>query len=695
MHITSDTSTGKVLTIAIHGVGTHELGSIQRRIEETLKYGNTLDLKVREYNWDQYVEHSRWKGPKNFYWSLQKTSFNIQAAARVGIARKCGGIDSKIASIQLLICELLRYLFAFLFTLAAAIPAITIIVFLPSAFEQINSALITEEIIWLFIYIGYWFMQILICGLAVIVIMSVLRSIIQKSTIPIIASLVFAFFTLFNPLLLIISIPIFVNWIAVCVIVIFFGVFGVFISLISLIPTSSPVYSMWGGFVIGRYLIIILGGVVILQILSSLMNHFWQEYPLKIILDIIRYLGECDYRTKILEELDQLIEREIEANNQIVFLAHSLGSVIAIDYLLNYQCIENKYRRILLITMGSPFRRFFIRFFPGVIFYPRINDTAITIQNRFQEFKWLNVYRPWDYIGASLNLEKNVAGIDKSTEQYNRFGFNSHSGYWEDQCVLNTINQAIYKLYTPKQIMPINSFNYLPNKVIITQPSINWIKIPFVVSCFLVLLSFLWMGYSIYSLNIEMEQQRIEIDAKVREPIQVFVSHQEILDVASSDEQRLTAHRFIFFAENFKMPPIDISPYLPFSKDQHRFDYRKLKQFIYSNCELKNSKKWLGIEFGMPECISRETIKFKYLPPSEKKIFYLPDFKSKLYLRDLPGWILHKLVMFIFLVSLGEPFILLASAVFFILLGQDVEKLGTDKLSILGWGSDYSSGVSK
>ena len=53
---------------------------------------------------------------------------------------------------------------------------------------------------------------------------------------------------------------------------------------------------------------------------------------------------------------------------ELIFIGHSLGSVILLDYLWNGNLPKN--RKITLITMGSPLHRFFFRFFPD-LYFPR------------------------------------------------------------------------------------------------------------------------------------------------------------------------------------------------------------------------------------------------------------------------------------------------------------------------------------
>ena len=61
----------KIPAIAIHGVGTHRKGDIAAAIEGVLTKAQGFDLEVREFNWDQHVEHSTWGSPRGALWSLE------------------------------------------------------------------------------------------------------------------------------------------------------------------------------------------------------------------------------------------------------------------------------------------------------------------------------------------------------------------------------------------------------------------------------------------------------------------------------------------------------------------------------------------------------------------------------------------------------------------------------------------------
>jgi len=182
---------------------------------------------------------------------------------------------------------------------------------------------------------------------------------------------------------------------------------------------------------------------------------------LKIALDIFRYIGSDTYRKKIQFHLDSLIRRlsvDGGAGKPVVILSHSLGTVIALHSLLSSEAwVEDA--RITLITLGSPIRRFFMRFFPGLFFPAAITAAADAVAERVAEFKWINCYRPFDQVGGALGLIGLTNARDISTHQWRRI-WDAHPNYWGDDLVLKSIARAMletkYSAALQAQRKPVN-----------------------------------------------------------------------------------------------------------------------------------------------------------------------------------------------------------------------------------------------
>ena len=97
--------------------------------------------------------------------------------------------------------------------------------------------------------------------------------------------------------------------------------------------------------------------------------------------------------------------------------------------------------RVLLVTMGSPLRRFFFRFLPDLFFPPSADAIGDCVSARLGDFRWANVYRPWDQVGGRLKLSRH-GSAERSTGQWLRI-LTAHPNYWADHTVFMRAQDAI------------------------------------------------------------------------------------------------------------------------------------------------------------------------------------------------------------------------------------------------------------
>jgi hypothetical protein len=150
---------------------------------------------------------------------------------------------------------------------------------------------------------------------------------------------------------------------------------------------------------------------------------------LKVISDVLRYIGLPEYRSRLVNECAQLLAGEFAESDHVIICAHSLGSVIAVDALMGFDFSSGMQQRLDLITMGSPLRRLFAWGFPQLFASPEA--IFATLSDKAKNFRWLNVYRPLDVIGASLAATPSSPIKDVSTCQL----LKNHTGYWDDPVV--------------------------------------------------------------------------------------------------------------------------------------------------------------------------------------------------------------------------------------------------------------------
>lgn len=128
-------------------------------------------------------------------------------------------------------------------------------------------------------------------------------------------------------------------------------------------------------------LLVIVVGKMLIQFLRGRAAPTWLGGA-KVLLDIGLYVGTPSYRETIQVHLDCIVATVPDRSTTAIWIvAHSLGSVIALDSLTNSP-VWMRTDRVRLVTLGSPIRRFFIRFFPHAFFEPRIDAAARTVAGR-------------------------------------------------------------------------------------------------------------------------------------------------------------------------------------------------------------------------------------------------------------------------------------------------------------------------
>jgi hypothetical protein len=168
--------------------------------------------------------------------------------------------------------------------------------------------------------------------------------------------------------------------------------------------------------------------------------------PLKVALGAFRYLGEPRYRERIQQALDKAIglARTRVGNEQDFVLAgQGVGTVIALDSVMHSRVWRNT-DRVLLVTMGSPLRRWFLTLYPGTLFPERMESLVESVVRRLGGFRWLNIYRSWDYLGAQLEL-KSFKGRDISTGIGERRVV-GHADFWHDPDARRTFQHGLLRL---------------------------------------------------------------------------------------------------------------------------------------------------------------------------------------------------------------------------------------------------------
>lgn len=150
------------------------------------------------------------------------------------------------------------------------------------------------------------------------------------------------------------------------------------------------------------------------------------ETVLKVIADVVKYLGAPRYRKALVDGLAR--RADAYANTPLILATHSLGTVIGFDHIRGLRARKAS-EPMRWITAGSPLHRWIHRFFPYQ--YPAPAHFQQRLRREQPAIEWINVYRRLDIIGKGLGLGN---GRDRPTRQWK-----GHANYWGDERVYKAI----------------------------------------------------------------------------------------------------------------------------------------------------------------------------------------------------------------------------------------------------------------
>ena len=175
----------------------------------------------------------------------------------------------------------------------------------------------------------------------------------------------------------------------------------------------------------------LMGLAVLAFVLAPLIVSRLLAPGLKLILDVLLYISDARYRNSILDALDAQITGadSDQDTSTLVIIGHSLGSVIAADYLVN-RVAPGGFPAITLVTAGSPISRLFQRIFPEHLIPGTVGE-IIRHASVKADFRWLNYYRRYDGVGARLDLPS-AANCIEQVSPYLSDPLRSHIDYWKE-----------------------------------------------------------------------------------------------------------------------------------------------------------------------------------------------------------------------------------------------------------------------
>ena len=640
-----------VPTIAIHESG--RSAEIARAMDANFADSTQYDRVVTlAFDWDRVVPRAGHKGPRNLYRFLKQNAANISAASRMGLEFGIHTLDAVVGAGQVRLHRLLQWVVSGLVVMFFVRSAAGFVVLKPVAWYGLPTVTFTP-MQWLVAATG-WLEVGLAAGATLFIGLGGLRLFLTLSPRPTIVT--------FRSIALLFLQPVMILTIGVLaadsvLLWTFFGVVGLPVFLLSGAGALVP----WG---------VTMGALFGLRALCA------RGSITKVVLDVFRYLGEPGYRQRIQHALDKAIvqsRKRVGEDREFVLAGQGMGTVIALDSILH----SHEWRdtdRVLLMTMASPLRRYFLRLYPGTLFPEYMEDLIDSIAGRLDEFRWINIYRPGDYIGADLGL-KAFNGRDLSTGISGRRTV-GHADYWLSLDARRVLHDGLDQL-KPIQ-SPRVSTTYAAHHIPLPRKSVARFGIPpltrTLVRTTLLLATFGWMlrwvatGSGVLVSSIDdtpelLERRGVVVEAAAthrRETVETdrgltYVDHWEF----DFNDPNGTARR-LHVQHDVSDAFLDMLPL--------HFDDREFTRQIRAECAIGDQPPawWPGRNMETP-CTMKE-VRVRYYPGGAT-LLDLPDFPQRGSLRDpVRGWTEAGVVAVVLSVLLLVP-VVLGIGLFGLILG--------------------------
>ncbi len=612
-----------VPAIAIHESG--KPSQIARAVDANFKDSDIYDRVVTlAFDWDAVVPEASHKGIGNLYLFLKRQAATIGAASRVGLDFGPHAVDRSVGALQVRVHRLLQIVLSAMVAMLFATLVAKLVVLGAAAWLGLPTVTLSP-MRWLATAVS-WSQVGLAAGITLLIALSGLRLLLTLSPQPAIVTVRSIILLLLQPVLVITLGALMAEW------WLLLTVFAL-LAVLSYAAAGVAAALLWAG------------ALVAVISLRRLWARGSLRGPLKVALDAFRYLGEPRYREQIQRALDKAIgqARSRVGNEQdFVLVAQGIGTVIALDSLV-HSTLWRATDDVLLVTMGSPLRRWFLTLYSGTLFPERMESVVELVVRRLSELRWVNVYRPWDYLGTKLDL-KPFHGRDISTGIGER-RFIGHADYWRDADARRTFQHGLLRLKNvrPLPVSKTESVHQVPKPL----RAAAGLRIPARAQTLLrtgvVLVTAGWMllwvatGSGVLVSGIEgpselLERRGVAVDAAVthhRETVEseggvTYVDHWEFAFTDSSG---------VAMRPNVERD----ASYAYFGIASHGFDARTLTRRIRAECSDTWFPDWWPMGNMQASC-TLEGVRLRYYP-GDVGVFDLPDFQQRRFGSEpVRGW---------------------------------------------------------
>ena len=619
--------------VAIHGVGTHLPNQIQQGLAAAFLRASAAG-EVSEFNWDAFVAQSAERTGSGVTLLEQAAESLSNAAALPLPAGTRTGEQWLLRVSDRLYHSVFRVLVAAALALLLIGPLLQLLVLLPTT---VFTSMPDNAFGWVWTATLFAVSGVMLV-FALLLALDLVRAAITWSVAPLLVTLRRGALLCLQPMILLLTVPLSAQFGSH--VLSYIGAM-VPLAIVSIVLNMivSPLFGAVGQLTFSIGQILLYGAVAaVLAGLHVLLRNFWVSGPLKIVLDIARYMGSPTYRVTLQDAFDTRIQSLGSGEREVLILAHSLGSVIAIDSLIN-SAVWTETDTVRLVTLGSPIRRFFMRFFPGYLFPPSVGGTARLASGRLREFTWINMHRRWDYVGTSLGTD-GAAGAggglsaDLSTGQAWRV-ISAHSNYWEDDVVIGALARALRDSAPvpkpPGQASSGSAYDSAYTTPFAAPDTVErHVGRMALVAGILALVLVAGLGVTNFTRSRAAWLAGIAADlSRLRQTgatTLADVTYRQTIE--GGGEDTYAVHHFVFRLpeRGLVLPEILIADTQPYEKHAYRFDYLALASYVGEKCTPAETKRWWQI-FRRAASIpcTRASIPIVY-DASQPESFMLPMF---------------------------------------------------------------------
>lgn len=564
-----------------------------------------------------------YKGLRNLFRFLRHSAANIGAAAHQGLEFGAHPLDAQLGAWQIRLHRALQWTVASLIALVTAIWLTNLTIMLPAAAYGLPTSTFAP-MRWMEGAAGYLKLGIG-GGVTLLILLAGLRLLLTLSPRPVIIT--------FRSIVLLAVQP--VLTLAVGLLAMDLLPLGV------LLGATGSVVVLTGG---GMFLPWLLAAGTIVGLRAS-----WSRGPLQRfaegVLEVFRYLGEPDYRQRVHEALDRAISRARERAGEgedFVLAGQGLGSMIALDSILHSRVWRHT-DRVVLVTMGSPLRRFFLPLYPRTLFPESMEDVVDLIAGRLHEFRWINLYHRRDLAGGALGL-KPFNGLDIPTGGSSSW-LPARADYWQSTDARRALHDGLQRL---RQVQPLRvPMKDAAHRLLEPEDLVLTLAIPPRVRTSLVTIvgvaTFGWMlwwvatGSGVLASTTDAAPQ-VLVDAGV--VVEASATHRRHPSVRDRGITYIDHWEFAFTDPNDNPQSIRVQrdasdAFLAIRPP--RFDDRALAEHVRAGCVGTWPVRWWKLKGSGTSCTTGG-IRLRYYP-GDLSLFDLPDYpRHRLGSDPIRGW---------------------------------------------------------